>query len=297
MRKPSTTKLNLRYDVLVVDLDGTLLRRDGSVSEADRRAICRARDSGMEIIVATGRSLKESRGAIEAIGHAGLVVAAGGSMMCEAASGRTVDRRVLGSDVVADAARPLLDAGHRVLILKDAHAAGMDYVAVGDGALDPASQWWFNHLGVEVRHIDDLADDPNPDDTVRAGAVACESRLAPLARRLKEHMGDRCSLQHWSAVTASHAVGSTTHLLEIFMTDVNKWTMIQAHCTRSGIDPARVAAIGDGLNDVELIANAGVGIAMGNSCAEVASVADRTTTDHEHDGVAAAIECLISGEW
>lgn len=251
----------------------------------------------MEIIVATGRSLHESRRALEAMRHDGLVIAAGGSLLCEASTGKTIDRRVLSHDVLHDAVQPILDDGHKVLILKDAHAAGYDYAAVGHGAFDPASQWWFEHLKVDVRQIESLHDDLHPEDTVRAGAVACASRLAPLAHHLRQHMSDRCALQHWSAVTASHAIGSTTHLLEIFSVNVNKWTMVTGHCERSGIDPSRVAAIGDGLNDVELIQHAGLGIAMGNACTEVMAVADRTTAHHEDDGVAAAVERLVSGEW
>ena len=289
--------MSRRYDVLVVDLDGTLLCRNGRVSPANCRAMDQARDAGMEIIIATGRALNESRHAIAAIDHRGMVVAAGGSVMCEAGTGQTVDRRVLPRDVVVEASQRLLDHGHKVLVLKDAHATGYDYLAVGDGEMDPASRWWFEHLNVQVRHIDHMDEDTHPQDSVRAGAVACESRLAPLAKSMRQELGDRCLLQHWSAVTASHAIGSSTHLLEIFTANVSKWTMIHAHCERNGIDPARVAAIGDGLNDIELIQFSGLGIAMANACPEVAAVADKTTADHDADGVAAAVECILNGAW
>jgi hydroxymethylpyrimidine pyrophosphatase-like HAD family hydrolase len=152
-------------------------------------------------------------------------------------------------------------------------------------------------LEVAVRHVDALEHDAHPHDTVRAGAVACESRLAPLAQALRQELGDLCALQHWSAVTASHAIGSSTHLLEVFTSDVNKWTMIERYCRRNEIDPQRVAAIGDGLNDVELVREAGLGIAMANAGPEVLAHADRVTDDHESDGVANAIERILRGEW
>ncbi len=50
-----------RYDLLVIDLDGTLLRSDGTVSLRNRKALEQARDAGMEVIIATGRSHAESR--------------------------------------------------------------------------------------------------------------------------------------------------------------------------------------------------------------------------------------------
>lgn len=285
------------YDVLVIDLDGTLLARNGKVSAANRRAVAAARDAGMDVVIATGRSLVESREALEAIEHDGIIVAAGGSLLCEAATGRTLDRRVLPADVVRDVTAPLLDEGHKVLILKDAHVTGYDYLAVGDGELDPASTWWFKRMNVQVRYADHLDEDEHPDDSVRAGAISCESKLAPLAVKLRQSLGDRCFLQHWSAVTETHAVGSQTHLLEVFTANVNKWTMIETYCRERGICPTRVAAIGDGLNDIDLMRHAGMSIAMENACPEVAALADYTTSHHDHDGVAHAIDRILEGTW
>jgi 5-amino-6-(5-phospho-D-ribitylamino)uracil phosphatase len=289
--------MTCNYDILVVDLDGTLLKRDGSVSTANRKALDDARAAGLEVIIATGRALIESRPAIEAVAHQGLVVAAGGSLLCDAATGHTIDRRTICADTVRDISAHLLNDGHKVLILKDAHATGFDYLAVGDGPLDPASEWWFANLPVTVRHVADLESDSHPDDTVRAGAVGCHTRLGPLAGQMRTALGDRCCLQHWSAVTSTHSVGSATHLLEVFTTNVSKWTMIEGYCRTRHVDRARVASIGDGLNDVELLRESGLGVAMANAGPEAMSVADRFTDHHEADGVANAVRSILSGAW
>lgn len=286
-----------RYDLLVIDLDGTLLKRNGTVTQRNRRAIDAARGAGMDVIIATGRALVESQSAIEAISHEGLLVAAGGSMLCDAATGRTIDRHVMPHSIVMETAEALMGHGHKVLILKDACATGYDYLAVGPGELDPASRWWFEHMPVQVRFVDELEHDPHPHDTVRTAVVAHERELSSIADDLRRQLGDRAFLQHWSAVTETASTGAATHLLEVFNPNVNKWTMIDAHCGRLGIDPSRVAAIGDGLNDVELVREAGLGIAMAGADARTAAVADRTTADHEADGVALAIEHILAGSW
>src|SRR5688572_3052903 len=234
---------------------------------------------------------------MKSIIHDALVVAAGSSRLCDAATGCTLERKVLPQDVVMHATNSLVEDGHKVLILKDAHATGYDYLTIGDGELDPASEWWFQKMSVQVRHIDCVEHDRHPGDTVRAGVVACETKLCPKVKDLRESLGDRCFLQHWSAVTASHATGSNTHLLEIFTINVNKWTMIEDYCERAGIDPSRVAAIGDGLNDVELIEHAGLGVAMANAIPAVLVLADQVTADHDDDGVALAIARILNGEW
>jgi hydroxymethylpyrimidine pyrophosphatase-like HAD family hydrolase len=201
------------------------------------------------------------------------------------------------ADLVHEITVWLLRHDHPAMILKDAHVTGYDYLIVGDGVLDPASLWWFERMGTTTRRAAAVHEDLHPHDSVRAGAVACASRLAPLAAQMRSELGDRCCLQHWSAVTATHATGAPTHLLEIFDACVNKWTMVRELCRREAIDEQRVAAIGDGLNDVQLLENAGLGIAMANSGPEVTAVAQRITDHHDDDGVAVAIERLLSGEW
>ena len=281
------------YTTLVIDLDGTLLNTRGEVSQANCQAIDRARAAGFEVIVASGRAWGESRSALEAINHADFMIAAGGALMVRADDGSTIDRRVMESTTVEQAVSTMLDDRHRVLLLKDSHAVGYDYASVGDAPLDPASQWWFEHLPLRVRHLEAIQDDEHPDATVRVAIVASEAELSPLAGRLQEQLADRVFLQHWPAVTSSHATGAKTHLLEVFDAGVNKWSMILRHCHRTATRPEQVVAIGDGLNDVEMIRAAGLGVAMGNADPRVLAVADETTGHHDADGVAELIDRLL----
>ena len=289
--------MEIRYDILVVDLDGTLLDRQGRVSSANRDAVDRARKAGLVLLVATGRALVESRAPLREINHQELIVAAGGSLLCDVATGRTLDRHVMSRDLVRDVTDVLLDYDHKVLILKDAHRTGYDYLAVGAGELDPASEWWFEEMSSTVRFVTEAADDPHPDDTIRIGVVASGGEMAPIARHLRSALGERVFLQHWPAVTSTDAIGSSTHLLEVFNPRVNKWTMVESYSNREGVEAPRIAAIGDGLNDVELIRECGLGVAMANAGPGVMNVADRVTTGNDEDGVARAIDHILEGIW
>src|SRR5690606_15222304 len=121
------------------------------------------------------------------------------------------------------------------------------YLIVGDHALDPATQWWFETQPVRVRYAGGVHEDEHPADSVRVGTVARRESLANVITELRDALGDQVFLQHWSAVTAIEAIGSSTHLLEAFHPRVNKWSMVERYCERKGIDASRVAAIGDGL--------------------------------------------------
>lgn len=286
--------------LLVIDLDGTLLTREGGISPRNRDALDRARQAGFEVILATGRSWKESRRAIEASGpHASeaLAIGAGGSAIHEATSGRTVHREVLDAAIVADLAAMLLEHGHRAMLLKDHSDCDHDYCLVGDHALDEASRWWLEAHGltsVEVACPAEAHRRELTGRTLRVGSVAPAERLARCADEVLERHGDRVHAQRWGAQTATEVVGSTTHLLEIFARGVDKWTAVERICAWRGVDPARVVAIGDGLNDVGMIRGAGLGIAMGNALPEVREVADRVVAPFDRDGVAEAIDAALA---
>lgn len=286
--------------LLVIDLDGTLLARDGGVSRRNREAIDRARDAGFEVVIATGRSWKESRRAIAATGphpQGALLIGAGGSTVNDAGSGRTIHRELLDPELVTDLAALLLAHGHRAMLLKDHHDSEHDYCLVGAHALDEASRWWLEThdlTSVEVpcpleAHRRDLTR-----GTLRVGSVAPAERLVRCADEVRERHGDRVHAQRWGAQTSREVVGSATHLLEIFARGVDKWTAVEWICASRGIDPSRVVAIGDGLNDVGMIRAAGLGIAMGNALPEVREVADRVVAPFDRDGVAEAIAWTLS---
>jgi len=284
-------------DAIAIDLDGTLLNRDGHVSEAHMHALDRARRAGMQIVIATGRAMTESRRVLDSIGHDGCIVHAGGSMISDVPTGRTLHHTAMCAAVVSELTSVLVDHGHRALLLKDRSRTNLDYVAVGGRAFDRASEWWILHHGVRVVHVHEVSEDPFPGETVRVGAVARADVLAPLADGLVVRMAGRCQMQHWSAVTESQATGSKTHLLEAFACDTNKSTAFRHWCTLHGIDWSRTAAIGDGLNDVEIVRDAAIGIAMDGGDPRLLAVADKVAPSAEADGVATAIDHLIAGRW
>jgi hydroxymethylpyrimidine pyrophosphatase-like HAD family hydrolase len=81
--------------------------------------------------------------------------------------------------------------------------------------------------------------------------------------------------------------------IEVFLADVSKRLGLEALAARLGLDRSEIMAIGDHMNDIEMLAWAGLGVAMGNALPEVQAVADVVTTHVEEDGVAEAIERFV----
>lgn len=290
------------YRLLALDLDGTLLDAASRLSPANRAAVGRAIDAGLEVVVCTGRGFAECRHVLDDLTMAGAAVVAGGAMTVQLPSGETLHRSAMPADLVREVSRILNAAtGHYVLLLKDRSATGVDYVLLGDGRVDAASEWWFNQVPVAVQRAERFEDDPHPDETIRLGIVTTAREMKRLGARVVEEFGRRTFVHHFPVINSDgngrHLADNAIHLMEIFNAETNKWSAISALAAQRGVAAEQIAAIGDEINDVAMIRHAGLGVAMGNAIDPIKQVADRITLDQAEDGVAHAIEQILAGAW
>ncbi len=279
------------WDVLVIDLDGTLLCKQGEVSDQNLHALDEVRKHGIEIIVATGRSYAECKHILDRMNHFGICITAGGSQLTDC-DGKGIARNTVDQEIVETVALRVLQNNHRCLLLKDATVCDSQYVLVGDSPLHHASTWWFETLGIDIHEVLTIDEDPWPEHTLRVGAVAKEEHLLPIAIHLEAELTGKAKLQHWSAVTSSEATGSSTHLLEVFGHSVNKWSMLQMYFGEE-LKQKRIAAIGDGLNDIEVLQEVGLSIVMENANNDVQKHADVLAGHHDKDGFSEAMHRWI----
>lgn len=294
--------MSIPYRLLALDLDGTLLDAASRLSPANRAAVGRAIDAGLEVVVCTGRGFAECRHVLDDLTMAGAAVVAGGAMTVQLPSGETLHRSAMPADLVREVSRILNAAtGHYVLLLKDRSATGVDYVLLGDGRVDAASEWWFNQVPVAVQRAERFEDDPHPDETIRLGIVTTAREMKRLGARVVEEFGRRTFVHHFPVINSDgngrHLADDAIHLMEIFNAETNKWSAISALAAQRGVAAEQIAAIGDEINDVAMIRHAGLGVAMGNAIDPIKQVADRITLDQAEDGVAHAIEQILAGAW
>lgn len=290
----------MRCRILVTDLDGTLLDRRGQVSQRNYEAIDRARQAGIEVVFATGRSWIECRTVAQATLGSGMTITAGGAAMHDVGTGNCVDRIVISNDLVAHCTQSLVRHGHLAHLLKDASQAGYDYLLVGDAQLDEASRWWFSVHPLLTRAVSALESDPQLlsaqlAHVLRVGTVAAASELDSVAAAIRAEVPERLTLKHWPALVALGQVGIDTHLLEIFDANVDKWNMIQRLCLARGIDSGDVVTVGDGLNDIGMLQGAQRSYVVANADPDVARCAKRRAPDHDHDALAFVVEDILNG--
>jgi len=303
------------YDLLVLDLDGTLLRPDGTISDASVEAVAQARAAGLRVTLGTGRGLAEARKAIERLNQTDPVIVAGGAVIADPTTGATLHRFPMDADLARDLATGILETDHPAIVLKDADAAGFDYLVVqGDRGLevDPITDWWFGRMGVQVRRVRSIEEDEHPEHTLRVGVCGPQSRIADAAYAMGRVARDRGRLHQFTALTPTPptdhngavdpaavppAVDEPFDLVEVLDTSADKWDAARWLARHLARDADRIAAIGDEVNDLQLIRQGRLGIAMGNAVSAITEVADRTTHSNRDDGVAHAIHRILAGDW
>ena len=275
-----------RYRLVVIDLDGTLLTPAGGVTPRVKAAIHRALGTGLLVCFATGRNWIESRDILEALEHYPTAVFVGGAMVVDTGQRVTLHRTMMDPGLAMDVCRLLEAAGQPVLALEDLGEGSVQYVISLHAPLNEATRVWMEVTGAKLRKLPSLADYPH-EQTVRLGICAEPQVVREMKENLEETFGSRLLCQNLLVPTYG------VEVLEIFDPAVNKWEGVLHVARRHGIEPDDIVAIGDDINDLPMIRNAGLGVAMGNARPEVQAAAARVIGTNREDGLAIFLDELV----
>ena len=285
----------MNYQLVGIDLDGTLLGPDGRLSEANREALRRAAAAGLRVVPCTGRAWRESARVVTPLAEIAEVgVFVTGATVRRLADGQVLDEVFFDPALAGHLVEVLADLPDAVLLYRSCDLAGHEYLVTGDGELTDNTRWWFEHTGVSVAAEPKL-ETAGIEHTLRVGMVAPRPVVEEAMRRLDGLMSEALVVQTFAALPSPDQQG--VWILEVFPGGVDKFRGLEWVARHHGLDPSRIATIGDEVNDLPMIEQAACGIAMGNAVDEVRTAADRVTRSNEEDGVAHAIEKLLAGKW
>ena len=259
--------------LVATDLDGTVVRPDGTMSERTAAALRAVEDAGLRLVFVTGRPPRWVGPVAEATGHRGLVICANGASVFDLHTERVVEQFPLP----AATARRVVERVRRVL-----PAAGFAVEAVGGFAHDPRYRPRYDVGDARVAPIEDLLRGPLWKLLVRDESSTGDQMLE-LVRPLLAGLAD---------VTHSNV---NDCLLEVSGHGVSKASTLATLAGRWGIEPAAVVAFGDMPNDVAMLQWAGVGYAVAGAHPEVLAAVEHRTAAVSQDGVAQVLEQLLAG--
>ena len=285
--RKATRESHLPYRLIAIDFDGTLLTPAGEVSPRTRAAVQGIVAAGYHVCFATGRNWTESRAIVEAVGHRGLAVFVGGAAVVDTRDGRVLRRLLMHRDLARDVCRFFESRGEAAMALQDTGAAGVDYLITDGVPLGPALQIWMRLTKAAYHRVPDLAGYDHR-HTIRVSVVNEPAATAALSAGLTETFGGRVVFH--SVAVPSHGVD----VLEVFDPSVDKWQGLLTVAAELGVDPAEVIAVGDDVNDLPMLRQAGLGVAMGNARPAAKAAAKRVIGSNADDGLAAFLEELAA---
>jgi len=284
---PLSPATSPRYRILALDVDGTLLDRDGTLRPRTAAAVARAAESGIRPVLCTGRRYRRARPVADQLGLDAPLVCNSGALVKDPDGHRTLWRADLGAGPLAEALALFRDRDEFAVSFRDDDPASPDFLV----ARSPTGRPLFDEfvaLNREFAGIDpDWADRRDPGGHFHLCAIG--TRAAMLA--FEEAVLARLPGRFRTFVQKSPRYSGT--MCELLREDASKWTAVLHLAELWGVAPSEICAVGDDMNDLPMIAGAGLGVAMGHAPPAVLAAADLVTGDHDCDGVAMLIDDVL----
>jgi Cof subfamily protein (haloacid dehalogenase superfamily) len=267
--------------LLAIDVDGTLLDGRGTVPPANLEALQEAARRGLHLVVVTGRSLPYACQAVEALPDPLILICYNGAV-ARARDGRTYAVRSLDRD----AARRLLVATRQwrdsTLVQFDCDGPGQ--IVVDRLSWDPPNRRGYyarvSHLVRQVEDLEAALDGPPPVQVAFNGPV---DEMATLHAHL-----DTLDAGDFAVAMTSYPARNFA-LLDVNAPGATKGHALADVARQLGIDREQVFAIGDNLNDVDMLQWAGTAVVMGNAGPELRSLGFPVTARNDEGGLALAL--------
>jgi hypothetical protein len=263
--------------LIATDLDGTLLRSDGTVSSFTRETLARARDAGVVVVLVSARGPGGVVPVAEAAGVDGVAICSNGALVLDLADGAVLRHETLPSEVASEVIRAL----HRRLP-DVCFATETESRFALEPQFEGAWDGWKFPEGTTFGDALDLVAAPVTKLIVRDETHTIDE----LAAVVQEVVGEQAT-----ASTAGR------YVVEVNVTGVSKGVALAELAGELGIGAHEAVAFGDYPNDLPMLAWAGRSFAPANAHQAVLAEVDEVTQPNDADGVARAIERLLESTW
>ena len=275
--------------LIAIDIDGTLLDSRGQVPEANQRAIAAAVERGVEVALVTGRRYTFARPVAERI-SAPLTMIVNNGALVRSSDGQTHHRLLLERTVAHRLIQATAEFRMGALVLFDRPRENQVFYELLDWADPSRTDYWRRNREylAEISPLENcLTEDPI--QVMYTGGV---ERM----RSLASHLAALEFAAHFSVQLTEYPARDFT-LVDVLHARVSKGAALKEWTARRGYQPAEVMAIGDNLNDREMLSFAGRPVVMGNSVPELRHDGWHVTGTNDDAGVAQAIEQFALAEW
>ncbi|MDO4922298.1 MAG: Cof-type HAD-IIB family hydrolase [Phascolarctobacterium sp.] len=264
----------MEIKLIACDMDDTLLNKDCKISPRNAAAVKKAVAAGRIFLIATGRMYVSVRPYAEALGLDVPLVTYNGALVKGSRSGKVFYEHKMELSTAREVLAYCREKGYYLQLY------------VGDSILikeeNECSRMYSKISGIPTTAVGD--DVFSTQEAPYKILVMTEAReFNEVWRQFAERFAGKLDV-----------TSSKDNFLELMEPGVNKWEAVKAVAASYGVIPEEIMCVGDSNNDVKMIANAGIGVAMGNAKDAVKNQAKIITASNDNDGVALVIESILT---
>ncbi len=264
------------YKLLALDMDGTLLNENKTISKENFQAIQSAKEKGVKVVLATGRPLKGIEKYLNQLNlttENDYAVAFNGAVIQNTKTGKILSKTLMTMDDV----KYLYSLSKKLNI--------NIHISTPTSCITPKLNKYTEHeaaingLDIELLNFEDV--DPNT-TIIKVMFIDDKTLLDNAINQLSDEIYNKYTV-----------VRSAPFFLEFVNRSVNKGVGVDTLARNLGIKREEIICMGDAGNDIHMIKYAGLGVAMGNAFPEIKEIADYVTKTNEENGVAHVINKFI----
>ena len=273
------------YKMVCIDMDGTLLNSKRKISEVNKKILKQANEKGVHIVITTGRIYCNAEYYSNLLQVNSAVIAANGSIIKEKNQEIAINISVIPKETNLK----ILDICNKYRVNPNFQTAR--HIYGGNGLISFLLYYFAFKTGskeheVKIHNVRGNKNWEKVLENEKAEMIKCEIFHSDKGRMKKV----RSAIE---ALGELQVVSSGEYGIDITHKGVSKGTAVEVLAKHYNIKREEIIAIGDSLNDVEMIEYAGLGVAMGNAKEQVKKVADYIAPTNDEDGVARVIEKFI----
>lgn len=264
----------MSYEILALDLDGTLLNSQKQISEVAKQALINLMKSGKKLVLASGRPTKGISLLIEELGlkqYDSYVISYNGACVTNCRTGETIYQKTLPQEIIASA----YDMTEQF---------DMDFVTYNaDSVFCHQEPNEYTQIEVNAERMN-LIVAQNFVKEINFPIYKCMFVGDPaIAVEMEKALKERYHSQY-------SIYGSDPYFVEIMAPNTDKAQALRYLLETIGLSREQLICCGDSYNDIPMLKLAGLGVAMGNAPEEVKEHADYVTASNDEDGVVCVIE-------
>jgi len=259
-------------ELIAVDMDGTLLNGSGAITERTISALKDAMSEGIKVVIATGRMYPSALPFILDIGTETPCIFYNGAIIRNPVTGVLVYDKPIGIELTSE----VMDFYHKNGWYIQIYSNDKLYVFDNN---DQRCRMYESIARIRAVPLGEKFWDFHVESTKLLGIAESRENFEKMELMTRAEFGSKLyTATSWGA------------FVEMAHPDVNKANGVSFVADKIGVNRENILAIGDSGNDREMIAWAGLGVAMGNAPDFVKAAADEIAPDNEHDGVAVIVE-------